>query len=310
MLTLVFSTWLVAQQFVPGQSIHATCDGQWTNVTQSTADIDGDCVALPPPPDTGIGIVIDHAAVTDEAFAAVPMAAVQALRIMSVDKSVGWNITLGLKSCLQVESIDSIAACQRWAWPDGSYSVEPAAWSAHPLPSYQYFTWPGQTPPDGTPNLPCSDTSSMTACFESYLDAHASEWDVVSMQPTYLEAGTYQLTVEDYLASYERIRTRHPELTVILHTSNLSRTYGSDRLAPFNEAVRRYVAENGGVLIDIADIETFDPYGAPWFYDGFPVISPYYTTEINGGHLGSPSIGMIRLAQAFWIGYGHVAALR
>jgi len=150
----------------------------------------------------------------------------------------------------------------------------------------------------------------MTACFESYLDAHASEWDVVSMQPTYLEAGTYQLTVEDYLASYERIRTRHPELTVILHTSNLSRTYGSDRLAPFNEAVRRYVAENGGVLIDIADIETFDPYGAPWFYDGFPVISPYYTTEINGGHLGSPSIGMIRLAQAFWIGYGHVAALR
>jgi len=94
---------------------------------------------------------------------------------------------------------------------------------------------------------------------------------------------------------------------VMLHTSSLSRISGAANTS-FNEAVRAYVAEHGGILIDVADIENFDPLGRPSFAGGFPVIAPHYTSEANGGHLGSPSAGMIRLAMAWWIALDRIAA--
>jgi len=310
----VFFALLLAQQvFVPNQRLHAVCqDGQWVNVAvdpaQGDSELTADCVAepTPPPPSSGT-IVVDHQSVSIDAFEAVPLAPVQALRVMSVDRSVGWNIALGLTQCLPFPTEETRSLCRRWSWNDGSYPVPPMTWDAHALPRWQYFYWPGQAAPQGTSPLPCPDSSSYVACFESFLDAHANEWDVVSMQPSYLEAGTYQLTAEDYLASYERIRARHPALTVMLHTSSLSRISGAANTS-FNEAVRAYVAEHGGILIDVADIENFDPLGRPSFAGGFPVIAPHYTSEANGGHLGSPSAGMIRLAMAWWIALDRIAA--
>jgi hypothetical protein len=304
MLSLVTIVLLVAQQFVPGQVLRATCDGRWANLATAETVIGADCAALPAPPPPATAIVIDHGVVNDEAFAAVPLAPIQALRVMSVDRSVGWNIAQGIQ-CLATETAESRAYCQRWSWPDGSYAVEPMTWAAHPLPGWQYFTWPGFSVPDGTPQLPCPDPYGYIPCFESYVDAHAGEWDVFSMQPSYLDAGT-ELAASDYLAMYERLRARHPTKTIVLHTASLARTIGTAANAEFNATVRGYVAVNGGVLIDVADIETFDPYNQPWFYDGYPAISPYYTSEQSGGHLGSPSAGMIRLAQAWWIALARI----
>jgi hypothetical protein len=181
------------------------------------------------------------------------------------------------------------------------------AWTAHPLLGWHYFSWPGQTAP-GVQELPCSDSSSKTACFESYLAVHADEWDVVSMQPDYLSAGSYMLPVEEYLAAYERITASQPGLIVVLHTSSLARVVASPaNPTAFNQAVRDYVAVNGGILLDIADIESHDPDGTVNMLGADPIISPYYTSELVGGHLGYPSTGKIRLAMAWWITLGRIA---
>jgi hypothetical protein len=252
-------------------------------------------------------MVVGFDDVTTAVFEAIPLGPVQALRVMSVDRSVGANISQGLTDCLSVSDADAISGCKRWAWLDGSYAAPPITWTAHPLPNWQYFTWPGQTAP-GLPELPCSDDSSKTACFESYLAVHAGGWDVVSMQPSYLEAGTYGLTADDYLASYELIKAAHPHLTVILHTASLARTIGTAENAAFNQAVRDYVNVNGGILLDVADIEMHDPDGTPNLLGGYPILSPYYCSEPGGGHLGYPSTGKIRLAMAWWITLGQIVA--
>ncbi len=313
-MEIMLFTLLLAQQVVlPNERLHAVCQGgQWVNVAvdpaQGEPELMADCLAVPPPPPPpSSAIVVDHRAVSSDAFASVPLAPVQSLRVMSVDRSVGGNIANGLTTCLAVESAEARSFCTRWSWNNGSYPSPPMTWTAHPLPRWQYYYWPGQPAPNGMPSLPCHDESTYVACFESYLDRHAGEWDVVSMQPSYLEAGDAQLTAADYLASYERVRARHPALTIMLHTSSLSRVPSAAN-ASFNDAVRAYVTEHGGVLIDVADIETFDPYGQPWFAGGVPVIAPYYTSETNGGHLGSPSAGMIRLAMAWWIALDQIAA--
>lgn len=260
---------------------------------------------LAPPPAT---IVIDHDSVTAAAFEAVSVAPVQALRVMSVDESVGWNISNGLQ-CLATGSAAARAVCRRWAWPDGSHAVPPMTWTAHPLPRWQFFTWPRQSAPDGSARLPCPDPGTQLGCFESFVDANADQWDVVSLQPTYTSAGS-RIKVDAYLAMHERLVAKHPSLVIILHTANLARIIGTRENAEFNTAVRDHVREHGGVLIDIADIESHDPFGQPWDYNGYPVIAPHYTSEAKGGHLGSPSAGMIRLAEAWWIALGRIVEAR
>lgn len=281
------------QTYVPGQRLDASCTGQWANLTTSQATISADCVEVPPPPPAPASLVIDHTSLP--LFDRVPQALVNGLRVMSVDRSVGWNISQGIGVCLNTATAQAPSFCKRWAWADGSYAVPPMVWTAHPLSGWRYFGWPGSTI---TPELPCTDTSSKVACFVSYVDAHAAEWDVVSMQPSYLDAGS-GIPVADYLAAYDALRARHPSLTILLHTASLARTVPQ---TAFNQAVRAHHAQHGGILVDIADIEAFDPFGVETLNaNGEPIISPFYTSEASGGHLGYPSAGMIRLAQAWWI---------
>jgi len=257
---------LLAQQVLtPPASLHVACQGgHWQQVAVTGKTVSGKCVPLPPPPEPGHADVVGHADVTVEAFEAVNMTAAQALRVMSVDRSVGWNISEGLISCLPYA--DPPSFCCRWAWDDGSYPSPPMAWTAHPLPQWQYYTWPGQNPP----TLPCPDTSSFTACFESYLATHAADWDVVSLQPDYLTAGSYQLQADDYLASYERIRAAHPNLQVILHTASLARTIGTAANAAFNDAVRAYVQTQGGCCSTWQTLKPMIPTASPGSMTGSP----------------------------------------
>ena len=80
-------------------------------------------------------------------------------------------------------------------------------------------------------------------------------------------------------------------------------------------------------LFDVADIESHDPNGNPCYdnRDGvaynngntsenypddglnIPAICPQYTTEVDGGHLGSVSDGKIRIAKAFWVLMAEIA---
>jgi hypothetical protein len=80
-------------------------------------------------------------------------------------------------------------------------------------------------------------------------------------------------------------------------------------------------------LFDVADILTHDPDGNPCYdnRDGVPYSAPgqsenfpddgldipalcqHYTSEADGGHLGSPSAGMIRVTKAFWVLMAQIA---
>jgi hypothetical protein len=92
--------------------------------------------------------------------------------------------------------------------------------------------------------------------------------------------------------------------------------------------MRQYVATHGGVLFDVADIESHDPYGAPCYdnRDGVPyyrlgslrenypndgvnqpAICQHYTSEHDGGHLGAPSAGGIRLAKGLMVLMARIA---
>ena len=261
-----------AQTLSPGETVRVTCAGQWSNIETSPNEIAAECAAAEAPP--ARAVVVGHAEVA--LFGQVSLERVQRLRVMSVNRSVGWNISQGIERCLAVDSSSAPNFCRRWAWNDGSYAVPPMTWTAHPLPNWRYFGWPGS---GISPELPCPNPATYLTCFESYVDANAASWDVVSMQPSYLDAGTPALRASDYLATYERLRARHPRLAIVLHTASLARVIGTQANHEFNEAVRAHVAASGGLLLDVADIESTDPFGAQWFHNGYPAITPYYTAR-------------------------------
>ncbi len=81
--------------------------------------------------------------------------------------------------------------------------------------------------------------------------------------------------------------------------------------------MREYAEEYDIILFDVADILAHDPGGEPCYdnRDGviykdedhpddgesIPAICPHYTTETEGGHLGSVSAGGIRVSKALWV---------
>jgi hypothetical protein len=91
--------------------------------------------------------------------------------------------------------------------------------------------------------------------------------------------------------------------------------------------MRQYASANGKILFDVADILSHDPYGNPC-YDNLDGVAydngnnsedhpddgvarlatcQHYTTEVEGGHLGSVSAGSIRVAKAFWVLMARIA---
>ncbi len=127
----------------------------------------------------------------------------------------------------------------------------------------------------------------------SYLTAapnmHVSDFFI--NQPT-------KYDVYDYLAFMQA----HPTKKFILSTSSLARNNGSIDSDEFNEHLRIFARDNNLSLFDMAAIESHTPEGQPCLStDNHPVICPDYTTESDGGHLGSVSSGGLRIAKAFWV---------
>jgi hypothetical protein len=96
-------------------------------------------------------------------------------------------------------------------------------------------------------------------------------------------------------------QAEHPGTVLVWWTwpliaNNHSRAYCNEELAEFNDAVRAYIAANGGVLFDIADIESHDPGGNPVDYEGWEAAYPDYTSD--GAHLNET--GRQRVARAMW----------
>lgn len=124
------------------------------------------------------------------------------------------------------------------------------------------------------------------------------------------------------ISDLEDLETQYPTKTFIYWTTSLSRGLGSIDGQNFNNQMRQYAISNDKILFDVADIESHDENGNPCYdnrdgvqyctmsgtcenhpNDGQNIIAicQDYTTEIDGGHLGSVSGGGIQIAKAFWV---------
>jgi hypothetical protein len=283
----------------------------------------------------GQGFVIDHNAVA--LFDQIPESYIQAAEneaMFFMDRSVGGNISDGL-TCLSYPSDEVAPAhCKVYTHVVPEFSVSPSEvnWSrpgGYSRANWDYIYWP-----DG-----CPDWQTQLGCFFSTANLNLNNYDVMSFQYSYLEvAGGSSiasmpggffwnnpngLDVYD-LATYQ---AQHPDKTFIYWTTSLARSIGTQESESFNSQMRQYAQTNGKILFDVADILSHDPYGNPCYdnRDGIPynngnnsenhpndglslaAICQHFTSETEGGHLGSPSAGKIRVAKAFWVLMARIA---
>jgi len=275
-------------------------------------------------------IIVDHTAV--DLFARIPDAFVDAAagtRTLFIDRSVGGNINEGL-TCLSYPSDEEAPnSCRRINHVDPSFSVDPEVidWSrpgGYDRASWRYEFWSGPS---------CGAWYEMVDCFARMVEPDLDQLDVVSFQFSYLEVNQGSKIADESggffsddpragdVYDLEAFATRHPEQTVVYWTSSLARAIGSAESERFNEQMRSYAVQHSKPLFDVADILSHDPGGGPCYdnRDGvpyssggksenypddgldIPAICQHYTTEVNGGHLGSISAGKIRVAKAFWV---------
>jgi hypothetical protein len=124
------------------------------------------------------------------------------------------------------------------------------------------------------------------------------------------------------ISDLEGLEARYTNKIFIYWTTSLARGLGSAEGRDFNNQMRAYAIENEKILFDVAAILSHDERGNPCYdnrdgveyctmtgscenhpNDGiaYPAICQDYTTETDGGHLGSVSAGGIRVAKAFWV---------
>ncbi len=139
--------------------------------------------------------------------------------------------------------------------------------------------------------------------------------------------GTYPTRERWDISDMEALEAQYPDKVFIYWTTSLARSIGTDVGTDFNNQMRAYAQSNNKVLFDFADIESHDDRGVPCYdnrdgvqfcmngncenhpNDGrnIPAICSAYTTETDGGHLGSVSAGKIRLVKAFWVLMARIA---
>ncbi len=265
--------------------------------------------------------------------------------MLFIDRSVGGNIDDGL-SCLSYES-DEVAPsrCKRYEHVVPQYSVDPSvvSWS-HPggydRSNWDFLYWDELPASVHDANGNCSSWDQKTQCFIDFMeDGTINQYDVVSYQFSYLMV-TDGASIDDQPGGFfwdnstltdeydlETFEAQHPDKEVIYWTTSLSRGIGTADSDSFNDQMRQYANDHGKILFDVADILSHDPDGNVCYdnRDGVPydngntsenhpddglnlrAICPQYTTEVDGGHLGSVSAGKIRVAKGFWVLMAQIA---
>jgi hypothetical protein len=287
-----------------------------------------------PIPSSG-AIVVDHTSVA--LFEQIPeeyIDAAASLRMLYIDRSVGKNIDDAL-NCLSFTSNEEAPNhCVRYAHIVPAYSVDPSEVSWNRPGGYDRSNWVF-SPWEGN----CPSWSPKIDCFIRMVDPIVDQYDVLSFQFSYLEVsgdsniaaqpGGYFWDNASYSDVYdqEAYERQHPDKIFIYWTTSLARGIGSTVAVDFNNQMREYAMANGKPLFDVADILSRTPDGQPCFdnRDGVPynqgnrsedypddgvdllAICQEYTTETDGGHLGSVSAGKIRVAKAFWVLMARIA---
>lgn len=280
------------------------------------------------PSDQAESIVVNHSSVA--LFDQIPdeyREAAAAMHMAYIDASVGFNISSGL-DCLSTPSTNARNYCTRWEHKDPAYSIDPSefVWpGTHDRSNWDFLNWEGD----------CASWDRKVGCFMDIIRPVIDQYQVVSYQFSYLDVSG-DSTIADPSAGFfsnnenlldvydlEGFEDEYPGVVVIYWTTSLARGIGGEISTNFNQMMRQYAADNQKVLFDVADILSHTPDGRACYdnRDGityatenhpddgqdYPAICPEYTTETEGGHLGSVSGGMIRVAKAYWVLMAQIA---
>jgi hypothetical protein len=269
------------------------------------------------------------------------------LRMMFSDRSVGQNIHEYLNCLPAATWATSLASCRRdytdsaWNWKvftqtDLDNNMVPSRILFTPDPvKYDRSNWVYEAK--------TGDWSSLTQDFIQVLaPAYVATTDVLSYQFSYLNVmtgddiasmttGFFTNNPNKYdVHDLEAYIAQNPGKTFFFWTTSLARAIGTQEATDFNSQMRQYAAQNGKILFDVADIESHTDQGVPCYdnRDGvqycttttmptcedypddgvaLPAICQDYTTEIDGGHLGSVSGGGIQIAKGFWVLMARIA---
>ncbi len=253
------------------------------------------------------------------------------LRMMFMNRSVGANIYDGI-TCLSYPHSSAPNHCKRYEHGGNpSFPVDPSEvyWEG----TWDCSNWSYQFWPDG-----CDNWNQKVQCFINYVEQRIDSFDVIGFQFSYLEVaegstiadsstGFFGNNTAGTANHYMQFQSNHPDKKVIWFTSSLARSIGTTESEEFNNQLRQYAAANQIILFDVADILSHTPWdspcydnrdGVPYLFgnnsenhpdDGLdlPAICQEYTTETEGGHLGSVSAGKIRVAKAFWVLMARIA---
>lgn len=290
-------------------------------------------------PAAGGGFVIDHRHVA--LFERIPpdkLAAARELRMLFSDRSVGQNFNESLDCLTAASWPEAPAFCRRdyydeWNWKTYSrtdwengqvprrilFAPDPAAyhrgnWTFEYRAGEWYELTRDFITSLGPQYLPTKDVLSFQF---SYLNVDESS-DIADPQRGFFADNPDRYDVFDL----EAFIADHPDKVFVFWTTSLARGIGSSVSTAFNDQLRAYCAARGRVLFDFADIEAHTPEGRPCFdnRDGvpyramngafenypddgrdYPAICQDYTTEVDGGHLGSVSAGRVQVAKAAWV---------
>lgn len=266
----------------------------------------------------GGGIIIDHNSIA--LFEQIPDEYINAARQIPMvfsDRSVGSNMNDAL-NCLTAPSWAlSSSVCRRdyldssqtttklYTATDYTNGTVPDLILFEPGLKYDRSNWS---------YMDClGDWNLMTDIFiNSVVTPNLSTKDVFSCQFSYLNVDTRSTIMRYFQSDLLRLETfiaQNPNETFVFWTTSLARIIGTRESTEFNNAMRQYAIENDKILMDMADIMSHDRNGNQCLdaTGVYPVICKDYTTEPQGGHLGSVSGGQITMAKAFWVLMAQIA---
>jgi hypothetical protein len=291
-------------------------------------------------------IIVDHTSVElFDRIPQRYLTAARNLRLLFSDRSVGENIHEAL-NCLTATSWDQAPAHCRVDYIGSSWEFKTFGltdWLAGNVPDrilfdpdpvlYNRSNW--------TFEFRGGTWSQLTQDFiQTLAPSYINSKDVLSYQFSYLnidemddiddpQTGYFANNPNKYdIYDLEAYIAQHPNKIFFLWTTSLARGVGSTTGQNFNNQMRQYARDHNKILFDVADIQSRTDLGSACYdnrdgvqycgpsgecenypndHQNLPAICQDYTTEINGGHLGSVAGGKIQIAKAFWVLMSRIA---
>ncbi len=263
-------------------------------------------------PNPQLGNIIDHT--TLPLYDQIPpeyLRAAEQIRFYYFDRSVGQNISEGLDCLASPSWAESPSSCRRY-YTDASLTTS-KTYTTNDSNIPEVILFPGGNNRDNIrfefyqADYWYNDVRNLVERYPSL----ASQWDIISLKHNYLQVAEGSTIARDYFnPSYNgyniydilELEARYPNKVFVYWTSSLARNAGTSVSESFNNQMREWARENNKILLDIADILSHTPDGQECRNSqGYAIICREYTTESEGGHLGSVSAGKIRVAKAIWI---------